>query len=301
MRTDLLARIALLEQNLQPFVVGRPYLFNPGVVPANLPVGLHRMDHTSLLFRQVQNDFRTGGICRGDGRLPVVGFRLVEVDAIVRNEFQTNIFVGRMQQLRVFRDGADAEVFNQVLSPDQLEVLEYLRGDRKGVLHEAPAGDRKVRTFYCYHGCRQRFLNAICTGGLVNLAGQNDRGYYGAGVYTTLNIELAARYAGGDFGGDWIGPGTIFPVVMFAACVGTAYPITRARDYTEVAAGTRADGHSDRYGLPLQRGFDCHMACVSEANAFESVQHVAQTDYVEVVFEQQHKLVPMAVLWVERT
>ena len=282
---------------MHPFVAGSPHLYTPGVIPANLPVGRHRVAHGSCLYQFGQGVCLTGGICRGDGRLPVVGFQLREVDAIVRHNFQTDGYSNRKQQLHILLDGVAGGVFNQALSAEQREVLEYLRGDRKGVLHEAAVGDRAVRTFYCFHGCRAEFLDAICAGGLVNLAGERDRGYIGAGVYTTLNAEYAARYAGGEFGGAWIGPGTLFPVIMFAACVGTAYPITRARDYT----GVRADGHSDRYGLPLIGGFDCHMACVSEANAFESVHHVAQTDYVEVVFDQQHQIVPVAVLWFERT
>ena len=211
----------------------------------------------------------------------------------------TNCFEARRNRLRRFRE-PEVSPFNfktEDFSSLQLLVLDALR-ER---YHElAPAEtDHSVRSLYVYHGCSESVLDNICNTGLVNLAGAGDRGYFGAGFYTTLNIELAAKYAAGDL----VPVGRLVPVVMCAAWVGTAYPITPGRDYgnnpdRDYARNPHHLPHSDFYGEHFARGFDCHVACVG-STASEAVDR-SGCQYVEVAFNQENQVLPLAVLWLER-
>ena len=198
--------------------------------------------HTSSLHRLAQEFMASGGMRSPEGRMRVNGFRLMRVEAVVPTRGAYEGFNSRKERLAVLRAGGGG-MFNRKPSSfngTQLHVLSALR-DR---FHELPESDRlrNVRTFYCFHGCREGVLDNICRAGLVNLSGQGDLGYFGAGVYATLNLEYAARYAAGEFSTDparRVPPGVEFPVVMLAACVGSAYPITPAVDYTHTNTRNR--------------------------------------------------------------
>ena len=205
-------------------------------------------------------------------------------------------FTARKEQLEYVRStgglrfNRNPSTFNGL----QNHILSALR-DR---YHELPESVRRhyVRTFNCFHGCSE----AVCGGGLVNLSGLEDPGFFGAGVYATLNLEYAARYAAGEFSTDparRVPPGVEFPVVMLAACVGSAYPITPAVDYTHT--NTRNRDKCNYFGETLERGYDCHVACVSADANWEAVNY-AESQYVEVVFVQETQVLPVAVFWLSR-
>jgi RNase H-fold protein (predicted Holliday junction resolvase) len=81
-------------------------------------------------------------------------------------------------------------------------------------------------------------------------------------------------------------------VIMFAASVGMAYPVTRDVDYQTDAQ------KSNFFGRPLQAGFDCHVVCVNESIGCQAVNR-QECQYVEVVIDQVSQMLPLAVLWFE--
>jgi hypothetical protein len=79
-----------------------------------------------------------------------------------------------------------------------------------------------------------------------------------------------------------------------------AYPITREEDYGHVRLPTDPPNCSDYYGRPLKGGFDCHVVCVNQSHGFQAVNRDA-CQYVEIVIEQESQMLPIAVLWFERS
>ena len=261
--------------------------------------GLHRVDPaSSSLFKFAQLLCNTAGSWYPRPQA-VNGFRLVAVDEVVHVPRQVQMFENRLETVEELRGGG-MTYFNfatRSFSASQLMVLQCLR-DR---FHEvtATATIPLVNTLYCYHGPRREHLESICRSGLVAVRAM-DAGYFGSGCYTTLNIEYAARYSRGDFDKPARGtrpyPDRRYPVIMFAACVGMAYPITPDIDYGHTT-GVPA-GHSDYFGRPLRPGFDCHCVCVSEHFGLQAVSR-DHCQYMELVHEQQSDLLPIAVLWFE--
>jgi hypothetical protein len=154
---------------------------------------------------------------------------------------------------------------------------------------------RAVNAFYCFHGPRREHLDSVCSTGLVATRAM-DAGYFGSGCYSTLNIEYAIKYARGEFddASSRRPPAEDgrYAVIMFAASVGMAYPVTRDVDYQTDAQ------KSNFFGRPLQAGFDCHVVCVNESIGCQAVNR-QECQYVEVVIDQVSQMLPLAVLWFE--
>ena len=81
---------------------------------------------------------------------------------------------------------------------------------------------------FVFHGTRVDVVDAVVANGPVAVR-STDSGYFGCGVYATLNIDYAARYARGDF--DTPFPTVrraradgAYPVVLLAMGVGLVYP-----------------------------------------------------------------------------
>jgi hypothetical protein len=179
------------------------------------------------------------------------------------------------------------------MQDNQLAVLSCLREQFQERL---PGTDVKApNTFYCFHGPRREYLLSVCSTGLVATRAM-DSGDFGSGCYSTLNIEYAIKYSQGVFDDASnqrpTSPDGRYPVIMFAASVGMAYPVTREIDYP---AGSN---QSNFVGRPLQPSFDCHVACVSERADFQAVSR-QECQYVEVVVGQEAQMLPLAILWFE--
>jgi hypothetical protein len=244
-----------------------------------------------------------GGSWR-DGPSPVAGFRLSSVQAVVHNDAYYYGYTNKQERLFNLRQGG-GEYFNFAtrtrLSLEQLLVLSTLRDKFQ---ERAPdANPKAVNTFYCFHGPRPEHVESICRNGMV-ATGSLDSGFFGCGCYSTLNIEYAAKYARGDFDSpDNRRPaaaGGRYPVIMFAASVSMAYPITPDVDYGHVLHPPEVpEGSSDLFGRPLKRGFDCHVVCVNQSTGWQAVNR-DMCQYVEIVIEQESQMLPIAVLWFER-
>jgi hypothetical protein len=232
---------------------------------------------------------------------PVAGFKLVSVEAITHSVDYYGSF--RIKQARMASQrqmGGGYFNFNTMnhLNAQQQLVLAALRQQ----FHErAPSAPFNApHTFYSFHGPRRENLDSMCLTGIVATRGL-DAGYFGSGCYSTLNIEYAVRYIRGDFDkGDSpprvLPPDGRYPVIMFACCVGMAYPVTPDSDYGNVVG--IEDGFSDYFGRPLKKQFDCHVVCVNEAAGLQAVNRDL-CQYVEVVIADESQMLPVAVLWFE--
>lgn len=294
---QLLAELEEMQQRLglqarYPFQQYRHHELSPGILSRSQmrTPGLHDVPSSSPLFTFCRDECNVSGSW-AFGTNAVGGFRLVAVQAIVHDENEYTLYTttqARMSRLR--QTGGDYFNFaSKSFSQQQLHVLSMLR-DR--FQEQAPgSGNRSVNTLYCYHGPKREHVASICKNGLVATSAL-DSGYFGHGCYSTLNIEYAAKYARGDFDGAGrrYSPDGRYPVIMFAASVGMAYPVTPDVDYGN------GSGTSDFFGKPLKSGFDCHVICVNQANGFQAVDR-ASCQYVELVIAQQAQLLPIAVLW----
>jgi hypothetical protein len=230
------------------------------------------------------------------------------VEAVVHDTAQYTAYEFKQDQMFRQRVGG-GEHFNfdtNTMGADQLRVLSCLREqfqERRPGLNPKAAN-----TIYCFHGPRREHLDNICTNGLVATRAM-DAGYFGSGCYSTLNIEYAIKYAHGVLDQNNSRPPSAdgrYPVIMFAASVQLAYPVTRAVDYPAHDANTasssssngRVKNESRFFGRPLERGFDCHVVCVNENTNFQAVNR-QDCQYVEVVISQEIQMLPLAVLWFE--
>jgi hypothetical protein len=276
-----------------PFQRFKPQLLTPDILPAGVGPGRYDVSNDSSLYRYCRLLSQSGGSCN-NGPNAVGGFRLVAVQAVVHDNDVHITYNTRQSKLSNLRQngGSHFNFLTRDFSAPQLQVLSALREQFQ---ERAPnAAARAVNTFYCYHGTKTEHVDSICTYGIVATRAM-DAGYFGGGCYSTLNIEYALRYAKGEF--DALPRPTPadgrYPVIMFAASVSMAYPVTPGEDYSN---GVHQP--SDFFGRLLRPGFDCHVICVNQTNNFQAVSR-QECQYVEVVIDQESQMLPIAVLWFE--
>jgi hypothetical protein len=182
---------------------------------------------------------------------PVAGFKLVAVEAITHSADYYAAFKQKQARMSAQRQKGGS-YFNfatmSSFTAKQQLVLSALRQQ----FHERAPGTpfQAPNTFYSFHGPRREDLESMCSTGIVATRGL-DAGNFGAGCYSTLNVEYAVRYIRGDFDKPE-SPSRLppsdgrYPVVMFACCVGMACPITREADYGNIDG--IPDGFSDYFG-----------------------------------------------------
>mgnify|MGYP001608479610 CR=1 FL=1 len=105
-----------------------------------------------------------------------------------------------------------------------------------------PAADPakgEVDWLYALHGCGVATLELILRHGFAALH-RSDGGYFGRGIYTTINAEYAARYSDGSLSPDGLSPPVgrdsrwmpsgCYPVVLCAVGVCLPYAVTPVTD-----------------------------------------------------------------------
>ena len=142
---------------------------------------------------------------------------------------------------------------------------------------------RESDSLIVYHGCSASAARSIAEHGFVK-SSQRDDGYFGKGIYATLNAEYACKY--GCRAADGQGA-----VVMCRACAPSAYFVTRA-DYDD----SNDAGHSKLFGQAL-RCEEAHFALVSGSTNYEACTP-ERAEYCELCVSQVAALCPIAVLWV---
>jgi hypothetical protein len=278
-----------------PFQRPKPQHLVPGILDPSAGPGLHCVPTTSPLHRYCRALCQSGGAFRDGTTTPIAGFRLVSVQAVVRDSIAYTCYEGRQMQITSRRQGGST-CFNfatRDFSAQQLHVLSALREQ----FQERPPGmgARAVNTLYAFHGPRGENVESVCMNGLTAVRAL-DAGYFGSGCYLSLNIEYALRYAHGEFDVPaYSRPRPAdgrYPVIMFAVSVGMAYPVTPDVDYSS------GSHQSDFFGRPLKPGFDTHVICVNENMGFQAVSR-QECQYVEIVIDQEMQMLPIAVLWFE--
>jgi hypothetical protein len=275
----------------------RPHALSPGIVPSN-PAPPHGslvpVAPDSPLFQLSR------ALCRTRGSFipvpsPVAGFELVRVDAVFNHRDHLGAYETRQRVLAGLREDGHA-AFNPETESFSAAKMHVLFSLMSCLQERKPDADPlSPHTLYVFHGPRIEHLASVCKNGIVALRG-TDVGFFGLGCYTTLNVEYAAKYARGDYDRGALrgrSDDGCVPVVMLAASVGVAYPVTPDEDYP---TPPRADRHSKWFGQGLKSGFDCHVACVNQRQRFEAVQR-PDCQYMELVVDQQSQLLPVAVLW----
>jgi hypothetical protein len=304
--TDKLKSGECVSLSESPFEKFHPHVYAASALPAGTKYesGVHDLPDTSSLFGYCRELWTSEGKDR-----PMAfasGFRLESVQAITHSAAVYSAYMVRQEKLSNLR------IKNGNYNGSALQYLSKLDDHQAGTLNafqkyfqERAPGTHplSVNTFYSFHGTRPEDVSSICENGVIATRTM-DEGYFGAGFYSTLNIEYALRYSYGEFDHHEHHRRTTqegrYPVIMFASCVSLAYPITSAHDYSGAQSTTQGRGtqqlQCDWHGKPLRTGFDCHVACVSEAGGYHAVD-AHEADYVEVVIEQESQMLPIAVMW----
>ncbi len=144
-------------------------------------------------------------------------------------------------------------------------------------------------------GTRQHLLPDV-----VNGLHASRSGPFGNGVSVTTSIEFASRIARcnpldeEDFA-DPRADGS-FPVLWCVAAVGACYPVTKDVDFSQNRKNDDEEEVSDFFDAQLKKGFDCHVVPVDEKKELVSRKEVK---YMEMIFENENQVLPIAVLWVK--
>lgn len=273
-----------------PFPVGQPYRLHGAPTEGRTSVEVTSVP--SPVANLAKQFLRTrGSYLPGPAASPVAGYTVAQIELLA---VDTGPFEARLKRLERLRaEGGDR--FNPVkgdFDAEQLRVLMTLRESFEARSHKH--GSNYPNLVFAFHGTRIEALGSVLSG-LVAMR-STDAGYFGSGVYTTTSLEYATRYAFGEFDSDKAPQRTTradgcAPVLLVCAGVGLAYPITPPRDY-----GKRPDRHCNLFGLPLQKGFDAHVAVVSQTAKFEAVC-VGQMQYLELVIDQEAQVQALAVMW----
>mmetsp|Transcript_9267 Transcript_9267/g.19942 ORF Transcript_9267/g.19942 Transcript_9267/m.19942 type:complete len:188 (+) Transcript_9267:523-1086(+) len=161
-----------------------------------------------------------------------------------------------------------------------------------------------ANVLFAFHGCSPDVALAIARTGAANLR-RTDGGYFGAGVYTTLQAQYAAGYAAGLFADQVVIPNQdgCYAVLLCLAAVSNVYPVTRTHDYH---AGSRmsvfhcnypeGSAVATRKDKALKAGFDGHMVAISEERDFEAAMPADRGVWDELVVEQERQLLPLAIV-----
>jgi len=134
-----------------------------------------------------------------------------------------------------------------------------------------------------------------------------DGGYFGAGIYTTLQAQYAAAYASGILTGA-SAPVTsdgCYAVLLCLAAVSNVYPVTRTNDYPP---GSRVSVFHCNYpessqferarkDKALKAGFDAHFIAVSALRDYEAAMEGDSDVWDELVVAQERQILPLAIVY----
>ena len=228
-----------------------------------------------------------GGFGTLETELSAQGFLLSSVKALYR-ESTKNAFESRVMKLSAdqqdwlvpkAQETADAELKRAMASRLQREAF--------------PWGDG-VSIVLAWHGCRSKdSALQMFHKGMVR-HNTRDSGFFGAGMYFTLDPAYAAMYAAGFFDGPGAAPpppGSTFTMVLCAVAVSRVYPITRQSDYSGESTRCNYEG---RQLEPRA----VHMARVSAESQWQAVKEEPGADAdafapIELVVSEEDDVLPL--------
>eukprot|EP01106_Pelomyxa_sp_JSP_P015270 TRINITY_DN517_c0_g1_i3.p1 TRINITY_DN517_c0_g1~~TRINITY_DN517_c0_g1_i3.p1 ORF type:complete len:376 (+),score=88.15 TRINITY_DN517_c0_g1_i3:1014-2141(+) len=245
-------------------------LNSPNSVTCSPPLSHPICDNIKKLFKQ-------GGLSgKTNEAYTIVKIELVKND-ILRD--QLNLTCQMAQRRRT-----QSEHFNTRLDQQQLATLDVLRASFLPPLAQLS----RVSALLAWHGCDHATASKISSLGFANLA-KVDAGYFGSGIYLTVEAEYAAMYSVGVNETVEEGPDG-HTVVLALVAVGQAYPVTRTRDYQ---AGKEM---SRFYGRGFEPGFDTHFAPVSAKKEYQAAPSLDDVTACEVVASSYQAVLPVAIV-----
>lgn len=172
--------------------------------------------------------------------------------------------------------------------------------DRISQFYERISSSAKV--IQSWIGGSPKACEAICNTGPADLR-ITDTGYFGAGIYSTLQANYATRYSTGTISGK-LNPTTSkgeHVVVLCWIAVGNVYPISRSEDYLKKTESVFFDRKN---GLALKPGFDSHCACISPFMEYQAARYDQKTNSFidrdlrdEIVVKESSQVLPYCVVY----
>ena len=187
------------------------------------------------------------------------------------------------------------------------ETKQCLRREREEVAWQLLTMSQKheggARSCRVYHGCpTPKVVESICRTGFAGNV-QKTKGWFGEGLYSTLNAPYALRYGLGmrDF---WEKPGKEGWVIAAKLVYFHVYPVTEADNSTPLEPGLkgkrigRADGAC---------GCDCQFVCVRghppfgehKNRTYHACEHGQRPEATEIVVNQEARILPEYLIKVQ--
>jgi len=239
--------------------------------------GLAPLDPSSAEFNYVAAFFKAG-------RCTPRTFEIMSIEIVGCRDPHQTYLLHRNRMRRQRKEGIkninfDCDIPTKMAALDRLSASVLQRQDG-------------VKEMLAWCGVKDSVVPNIIENGLTAI-GTTDSGFFGTGVYLTLQAEYACMYALGEFS-DKVAPlpkGTHATLLLCWVSVGNVYPVTQAADYTP---GT---WHSKHYvpgtgSLGIRTGFTAHHAAVSKAMKYQVPPDPLDADYDEVVVAESAQTLP---------
>jgi hypothetical protein len=166
---------------------------------------------------------------------------------------------------------------------------------------------KKIKVVQTWVGIAPSNVETVCNTGLVDLR-QTDKGYFGAGIYSTLQANYARSYSEGLFDSGPPNSQGQYCLVLCWVAVGNVYPISRDVDYENPPF---SNFYHQKNGLALSPGFDSHCACVFlderkfyQAAKFdhttEKFEHDPNLLVDEIVVKESAQILPYCVVYYKK-
>jgi len=228
---------------------------------------------------------------------------VVSVKAVHNDDLSYMFFLGlRTTDIRRGTDSA----FSQPIGNDEESRCAIQRLKERFISQQA---FERSNVLFAFHGCSPDVAMAIARMGAANLR-RTDGGYFGAGIYTTLQAQYAAGYATGLLLPDgqvvMPNPDGCYTVLLCLAAVSNVYPITRANDYPpDSRVSVFHCNFSEDSAVPidarrdkaLKPGFDAHVVAISESSKYQAAMEGDRAVWDELVVDQERQLLPIAIVY----
>jgi len=120
-----------------------------------------------------------------------------------------------------------------------------------------------------------------------------DKGYFGSGIYSTLQAEYAMMYAESKHQTTIDGESTL---ILCWVALGNVYPISRDTDYEGVSHKSKF--YHELNGFALKPGFDSHCACVDQDSGYQATKDLNQKIlYDEIVVKESSQVLPRCIIY----
>jgi len=163
------------------------------------------------------------------------------------------------------------------------------------------SGDGRVKVLQTWIGVSPGVIPILCKTGPADLR-LTDTGYFGAGIYSTLQASYAIKYSTGD---PLVANTPVPPnengehtLLLCWIGVGNVYPITQQDDYTK--KGFYSDFFGKSNGLALKPGFDAHCVTVSTTSGYQACQDPDDPNercFDEIVVKESQQVLPQFVVY----